>query len=57
MFGSGSPMPQIVGGGGGLVCEPVGKTDQLSDYVNSLSITTFAFKSCEVGHLLLNVHP
>ena len=31
VFGLSSSLPQLVGGGGGLVCESVGKADLLSD--------------------------
>ena len=32
MFGLSSSLPPLVGGGGGLVCESVGKADLLSDH-------------------------
>ena len=72
VFGSSSSLPPLVGEGGGLVCESVGKAD-LSDHFDSkqsreavdLSITchpshsfiTFAFRSSEVMHLLLDLYP
>ena len=65
MFGSNSSLSPLVGGGGGLVCESVGKADLLSDnfdnkpsreYVDlpitchpSNSLITFAFRSSEVS--------
>ena len=64
MFGLISSLPPLVGGGGGLVCESVGKADLLSDhfddkqsresvdlpltYHSSPSLTSFAFRSSEV---------
>ena len=66
-------MPPLVGRGGGLVCESVGKADLLSDYFNSKqsresvdmtptchpspSLATFAFRSSEVKSLLLDLDP
>ena len=66
-------LPLLVGGGGGLVCESVGKADLLSDHFDgkqsresvdlpltchlSLSLTSFAFRSSEVSHLLLDLDP
>ena len=66
-------MPPLVSEGGGLVCESVGKADLLSDHFDSKqsretvdlpltchpspSLTTFAFRSSEVRHLLLNLDP
>ena len=63
-------MPPIVSKGGGLVCESVIKADLLSNHFDSkwsreavdlpltchksLSLTTFAFRSSEVRHLLLD---
>ena len=60
---------RIVGGGGGLVCKSVGKTDLLSDNFDSKwswesvdlpltfhpssSHTTFVFRSSEVRHIFL----
>ena len=32
VFGLSSSLPPLVGGGGGLVCESVGKADMLSDH-------------------------
>ena len=32
VFGLSSSLPPLVGGGGGLVCESVGKTELLSDH-------------------------
>ena len=71
--GLSSSLPPIVGGGGGLVCESVGKADLLSDHFNSKqsresvdlpltchpspSLTTFAFRSSEVRRLLLDLDP
>ena len=58
----------LVGGGGGLVCESVGKADMFSNHFDgmqsrksvdlpltchsSLNLTSFAFRSSEVRHLL-----
>ena len=66
-------MPPLVGGGGGLVCESVGKADVLSDHFDgkqsrepvdlpltchpSPSLTSFTFRSCEVRRLLLDFDP
>ena len=66
-------MPPLVSEGGGLVCESVGKADLLSDHFDSkksweaviLQLTcysspcfsTFAFRSTEVGRLLLDLDP
>ena len=73
MFGSGSDssLPPLIGAGGGLVCESVGKADMLSvhfdgkqsrDSVDLPSTchpppvcTTFAFRSREVKRLLLDL--
>ena len=68
MFGSSSSLPPLVGPGGGLVCESVGKADLLSDHFDSKqswesvvrldtyhpspSLITFAFRSSEVKRLL-----
>ena len=73
MFGTSSSLPKIVNEGGGLVCESVGKADLLSDHFDSKqtreavdlpltchpspSLTTFAFRSREVRHLLLDLDP
>ena len=70
MFGS---SPPLVGQGGGLVCESVGKTDLLSDHFDrkqyresvdllvtchpSPSLITFGFRSSEVKRLLLDMDP
>ena len=66
-------MPPLVDGGGRLVCESFSKTDLLSDHFDgkksresvdlplnchmSHRLTTFAFRSCEVRHLLLDLDP
>ena len=66
-------MPRLVGVGGGLVCESVGKADLLSDHFDgkqsresvdlpptchpSPSLATFAFRSSEVRRLLLDLDP
>ena len=66
-------MPPLVSEGGGLVCESVGKADLLSYHFDikqsreavdlpltchpSPSLTTFAFRSSEVRHLLLDLDP
>ena len=66
-------MPSLVSEGCGLVCELVGKADLLSDHFDSKqsreafdlpltchpppSLTTFAFRSSEVRHLLLDLDP
>ena len=73
MFGSGSSLPPLVGPGGGLVCESVGKADLLSDHFDSKqsresvdllvtchpfpSLITIAFRSSEVKRLLLDLDP
>ena len=73
VFGSGSSLPPLVGPGGRLVCESVGKADLLSDHFDSkqsresvdllvtchpsLSLITFAFRSSEVKRLLLDLDP
>ena len=72
-FGLRSSLPPLVGGGGGLVCESAGKADLLTDHFDgkqsresvdlpracypSLSLTSFAFRSNEVRHLLLDLDP
>ena len=72
MFGLRSSLPPLVGGGGGLVCKSVGKTD-LSNYFDSKQsresvdllftynpysiLITFAFRSREVRQLLLDLDP
>ena len=73
MFGSSSSLPPLVGPGGGLVYESCGKADLLSDHFHSKqsresvdllvtchpspSLITFAFRSCEVKRLLLDLDP
>ena len=73
VFGLSSSLPPLVSEGGGLVCESVDKADLLSDHFYSkqsrkavyllltchpsLSLTTFAFRSSEVRHLLLDLDP
>ena len=70
--GSISSLPPLVSEGGGLVCKSVGKADLLLDHFDSKqyreavdlpltchpspSLTTFAFRSSEVRHLLLDWH-
>ena len=71
VLGLSSSLPPLVGGGGGLVCESVGKADLLPDHFDgkkskesvdvplachpSPRLTTFAFRSREVRHLLLDL--
>ena len=73
MFGSSSDLslPPLIGAGGGLVCESVGKADMLSAHFDgkqyrdlidllstchlSPSLTTFAFRSWEEKQLLLDL--
>ena len=73
VFGSNldSSLPPLIGAGGGLVCESVGKADLLSAHFDgkqsrdpvdlpstchpSPSLTTFAFRSREVKRLLLDL--
>ena len=75
VFGLSSLLPPLVsvGGGGGLVCESVGKADLLSDHFDgkqsresvdlpltchqSPSFTSLAFRSSEVKHLLSDLDP
>ena len=73
VFGSSLSLPPLVVGGGGLVCESVGKADLLSDHFDSKqsresvdlpltchpspSLTSFSFRSSEVRHLLLDLDP
>ena len=73
VFGSSSALSPLVSEGGGLVCESIGKADLLSDHFDSRqsreavdlpltchvspSLTTFAFRSSEVGRLLLDLDP
>ena len=68
VFGTSSSLPPVVSEGGGLVYESVGKADLLQDHFDnkqsreavnvpltchpSPSLTTFAFRSREVMHLL-----
>ena len=68
-----SSLPPLAGGGGGLVCESVGKADPLSDHFDgkqsrksvdlkltchpSPRFTSFAFRSSEVRRLLLVLDP
>ena len=73
VFGLSSSLPPLVGGGGGLVCESVGKAYLLSDHFDgkqsresvdlpltchpSPCLTSFAFRSREVRRLLLDLDP
>ena len=73
VFGSSSSLPLLVGPGGGLVCESLGKADLLSDHFDSKqsrdsvdllvtchpspSLITFVFRSSEVKRLLLELGP
>ena len=73
VFGFSSSLPPLVGGGGGLVCESVGKADLSriiwmgsspgsllichSLAIRLLSLTSFAFRSSEVRCLLLDLDP
>ena len=73
VFGTSSSLPPIVNEGGRLVCESVCKADLLSDHFDSKQsreavdlpltsnpsprLTTFAFRSREVRHLLLDFDP
>ena len=73
VFGSSSSLPPLISEGGGLVCASVGKADLLSDHFDSKQsmeavglqrtchpspcFTTFAFRSSEVRHLLLDLDP
>ena len=73
VFPSSSSLPPLVGPGGGLVCESVGKADLLSDHFNSKqyresvdllvtchpspSLITIAFRLSEVKCLLLDLDP
>ena len=68
---SDSSLPPLIGAGGGLVCESVGKADMLSAHFDgkqsrdpvdlpstchpSPSLTTFVFRSREVKYLLLDL--
>ena len=69
---SDSSLPPLIGAGGGLVCESVGKADMLSAYFDRKqsrdpvdlpstchpppSLATFAFRSREVKRLLLDLY-
>ena len=73
VFGSSSDssIPPLIGAGGGLVCESIGKADMLSAHFDgkqsmnpvdlpstchpSPSLTTFAFRSREVWQLLFDL--
>ena len=73
VFGLGSSLPPLVSEGGGQVYELVGKADLLSDHFESKQsreaddlpltchlspcLTTYAFRSSEVRHLLLDLDP
>ena len=73
MFGSSSSLPPLVGPGGRLLYESVGKADMLSDHFDSKqyresvdllvtchpspSLITSAFRSSEVKRLLLDLDP
>ena len=71
MFGLSSSLPPLVGGGGGLVCESIGKANLLSDHFDvkrsreSVDLTcnpsprliSFAFRSSEVWRVLLDLNP
>ena len=68
---SDSSLPSLIGAGGGLVCESVGKANLLSAHFDgkqsrdpvdltstchpSTSLTSFAFRSREVKRLLLHL--
>ena len=71
VFGLSSSLTPLVGGGGGLVYESVGKADLLSDHFDgkqskesvdlpltshpSASLSSFAFRSSEVRRTLLDL--
>ena len=73
VFGSSSSLPPHISEGGRLVCESVGKADLLSDHFDSKqsreavdlpltchpspNLTTFASRSSEARHLLLDLDP
>ena len=73
VFGMSSSLPSLVGGGGGLVCQSVGKADMLSDHFDgkqsresvdlpltchrSPRLSSFAFWSSDVRHLLFDLDP
>ena len=50
VFGLSSSLPPVVGGGGGLACESVGKVDLLSDYFDGTQCREYI-------DLLLTCHP
>ena len=73
VFGLSSSLPPLLGGGGGLVRETVGKSDLLSNHFDAMQsreyvdlpltchpsprLTSFAFRSSEVRLLLLDLDP
>ena len=73
VFGSSSSLPALVGEGGGLVCESIGKADLLLNHFDgkqfresvelpltchpSPRLTSFAFRSSELRRLLLDLDP
>ena len=73
MFGLSASLPPLVGGGGGLLCESVGRADLLSDHFDgkqsgefvylpltchpSPRLPIIAFRSRVVRHLLLDLDP
>ena len=73
IFGSSLSLNPLISEGGELVCESVGKADLRSDHFDSKqsreavdlpltyhpspSLTTFAFRSSKVRHLLLDLDP
>ena len=73
VFSLSSTLPPLVGGGGGLLYESVGKADLLSDHFDgkqsresvdlpltchqSRRLITFTFRSSEVSRLLLDLDP
>ena len=73
VFDLSSALPPLVGGGGGLVCESIGKADLLSDHFDgkqsresvdlpltchpSPRLASFVFRSSEVSRLLLDLCP
>ena len=73
VFGLSSSLPPLLGGGGGLVCESVGRADLFSDHLVGkqsmesvdlpltchppMSLTSFASRSSEVRRLLLDFDP
>ena len=73
VFTSSSALPPLVNEGGGLVCESIGEADLLLDHFDSKQsreaidllltchlspgLTTFAFRSREVRHLLSDLDP